>query len=200
MNLRNIFLFILVILLPGPLSLQAQSSKFTLSGTVIDAKTGETIPYVTILVKELSLWTTSDVDGNFILKDIAGGEYTLEAKCLGFEEYSVRIIIRQNISKYQLKLQAQSLALDEVTVTATDARKMNSTSNISKTALEHLQAANIQDAMQLLPDKKPPTDKCRQSYDPGHLGYEQCHLAGYLHYCRRSKNFQRRQHADGIGR
>lgn len=151
MNLRNIFLFILVILLPGPLSLQAQSNKFTLSGTVIDAKTGETIPYVTILVKELSLWTTSDVDGNFILKDIPGGEYTLEAKCLGFEEYSVRIIIRQNISKYQLKLQTQSLALEEVTVTATDARKMNSTSNISKTALEHLQAANIQDAMQLLP-------------------------------------------------
>lgn len=151
MNLRNIFSFILLIFWTGSASLQAQSGKFTLSGTVIDAATGETLPAVEISIKELSIWTTSDIQGNFTIKNISAGEYTLQAHCLGYEDYSRKLGIHKNIQDYKLKLDAQTLALEEITVTATNARKMTSSSNINKTALEHLQAANLQDAMQLLP-------------------------------------------------
>lgn len=151
MNLKNLLLSILLILWSGPAFLQAQSGKFTLSGTIIDAGTGETLPAVVVMIKELSIWTTSDIDGHFIVKNISAGEYTLEAHCLGFEDYSRKLPIHQNIDGYKLKLDPQTLALDEVTVTATNARKMTSSSNINKTALEHLQASNLQDAMQLLP-------------------------------------------------
>ena len=151
MNLRNIFSFILLIFWTGSASLQAQSGKFTLSGTVTDAATGETLPAVEISIKELSIWTTSDIQGNFTIKNISAGEYTLQAHCLGYEDYSRKLGIHKNIQDYKLKLDAQTLALEEITVTATNARKMTSSSNINKTALEHLQAANLQDAMQLLP-------------------------------------------------
>lgn len=151
MNIRNLFFFILMILLTGPLSTRAQSNKFMLSGTVVDPKNDEIVPYVIVHIKELGIWTTSDMEGKFFFKDMNGGEYTLQAKCLGFEDYSVKLKLNQDIQHYQLKLQEQSLALEEVTVTAKDARKLNSSSNISKTALEHLQVANLQDAMQLLP-------------------------------------------------
>ena len=151
MNLRNTFSLVLLIFLMVSLSGYAQSNKFMLSGTVVDAKTGETLPYVVIKIKELNTWTTSDVEGNFIFKNLAGGEYTLLGGCLGYEDYVMKLPVNKDISGYRLKLEAQSLALDEVTVTATDARKMNSSSNINKTALEHLQVANLRDAMQLLP-------------------------------------------------
>lgn len=63
----------------------------------------------------------------------------------------MKINLSKNIEKYILKLEEQTLALKEVTVTATAGNKLNSSSSIKKAALEHVQASSIVDVMQLLP-------------------------------------------------
>lgn len=129
----------------------AQTQKFVLTGTILDTETNETLPSVVINIKELNLWTTSDGKGNFEFKNLNPGNYTLIVSCLGYESYSLTIKVDRDIERYKLKLKATSLALSEVTVTAKEGRQMNSSSEIGKTALDHLQSTSLSDVMQLLP-------------------------------------------------
>lgn len=151
MSAKKTFLLSVVIFWVGQLCLFAQTQKVSLTGTVIDNKTGELLPNVVVNIKELNLWTVADLDGNFAFKGVTSGVYTLTASCLGYRDYEMKMDFKKDILNYKLKLDEESLALKEVTVTATDARKMSSTSNINRTALDHLQVTNLSDAMQLLP-------------------------------------------------
>ena len=151
MSLKKLFFLSTVIFLIGHMNLFAQSEKVNLSGTIQDAKSGETLPFVVVNIKDLNLWTTSDINGKFSFKDVKKGEYTLTASCLGYKDYEMKINLSKNIEKYILKLEEQTLALKEVTVTATAGNKLNSSSSIKKAALEHVQASSIVDVMQLLP-------------------------------------------------
>ena len=151
MSLKKLFFLSTVIFLIGHMNLFAQSEKVSLSGTIQDAKSGETLPFVVVNIKDLNLWTTSDINGKFSFKDVKKGEYTLTASCLGYKDYEMKINLSKNIEKYILKLEEQTLALKEVTVTATAGNKLNSSSSIKKAALEHVQASSIVDVMQLLP-------------------------------------------------
>ena len=151
MSLKKLFFLSTVIFLIGQMDLFAQSVKVSLSGTIQDAKSGETLPFVVVNIKDLNLWTTSDINGKFSFKNVKKGEYTLTASCLGYKDYEMKINLSKNIEKYILKLEEQTLALKEVTVTATSGNKLNSSSSIKKAALEHVQASSIVDVMQLLP-------------------------------------------------
>lgn len=151
MSLKKIIFLSTVIFLIGHIVSFAQSTKVSLSGTVVDAKSGETLPFVVVNIKELNLWTTSNINGKFSFKEVKKGGYTLQASCLGFKDYEMKIKMDKNVEKYALKMDEESLALKEVTVTATTGNKMNSSSFINKTALTHLQASSISDVMQLLP-------------------------------------------------
>ena len=71
------------------MDLFAQSVKVSLSGTIQDAKSGETLPFVVVNIKDLNLWTTSDINGKFSFKNVKKGEYTLTASCLGYKDYEV---------------------------------------------------------------------------------------------------------------
>ena len=91
MSLKKLFFLSTVIFLIGQIDLYAQSEKVSLSGTIQDAKSGETLPFVVVNIKDLNLWTTSDINGKFSFKDVKKGEYTLTASCLGYKDYrSVR--------------------------------------------------------------------------------------------------------------
>ena len=74
----------------------------------------------------------SDINGKFSFKDVKKGEYTLTASCLGYKDYEMKINLSKNIEKYILKLEEQTLALKEVTVTATAGNKLSSSSSIKK--------------------------------------------------------------------
>ena len=91
MSLKKLFFLSTVIFLIGQIDLYAQSEKVSLSGTIQDAKSGETLPFVVVNIKDLNLWTTSDINGKFSFKDVKKGEYTLTASCLGYKDYEMKI-------------------------------------------------------------------------------------------------------------
>jgi len=59
----------------------------------------------------------TDSKGNFVFKDVLVGEYMLHVSYVGLANYSENITVIQSMPKLQVKMQASSKQLDEVTVT-----------------------------------------------------------------------------------
>lgn len=133
-----------------PLMLMAQS-RYRFEGKVTESKSKEIVELVAIQIKELNRWTTSDMNGNFSFKDIPKGTYTLQASCLGFEQYEWPITIERDITGFKLMIKQSSLGLEEVVVTAKENTSLSSSSKIESTALEHVQPTGLADVMQLVP-------------------------------------------------
>ena len=64
-------------------SLYAQNQ--TVSGTVRDAETGETLPYASVLVIGTQIGAASNVDGYFVLLGVPADSLTLQVSYLGYQ-------------------------------------------------------------------------------------------------------------------
>ena len=114
---KNIIIFVIAFL--TSLSVSAQSG--SLKGTVSDAMTGETIPMANIVVKSDGvpvIGGASDFDGNFTIKPINPGRYTVEVSFIGYATIlQNNVLISPNkitFSDYQLS--SESSVLTEVQV------------------------------------------------------------------------------------
>jgi len=106
------FTILLAIIFLGGLQVAFAQTKIT--GTVVDADNGSTIPGVTVLVKGTTVGTTTDLDGSYELL-VPADENTLVFSFVGMVTHEVEIGGRGviNISMVQ-----SATALDEVVVTA----------------------------------------------------------------------------------
>ncbi len=143
-------ILLILIVLCVPRFGMAQGSN-RISGIVEDKDSKERIPLVAIQLTELERWTTSDMNGEFNFKNIPSGTYTIQASCLGFEKYERVITISKDVLNYKLQLTESSLGLEEVTIVAKENTSLSSSSKIENLALEHVQATNLSDIMQLVP-------------------------------------------------
>jgi outer membrane cobalamin receptor len=117
---------------------QAQS-RVALSGTVKDAKTGETLSGATVRVVELQgVGTTADADGRFALP-VPAGSYTLEVRFLGYKVLSRKITATSD-QRVDLKLSADGQQLGEVVVTA---RRQEATISRAQAGVETLDTRAI---------------------------------------------------------
>lgn len=127
------------------------SLKYKVAGVVLDNDSGEPVYMATVIVKELDLWTSTDMDGSFELKDIPAGKFTIEFSLLGYETYTKVFDIKKDITSLEIKLMITNLMLNEVVVVAKEGGEITSASNISKQTIEHIQPSSLKDVMQLLP-------------------------------------------------
>lgn len=144
-------LLLIVLILTGITNVYAQSSKVSLSGTVLDSKTLKPLEMVVVSIQELNLWTTTDSKGEFKFEEFPAGSYTIYSSCLGFEDYLRNVELKKDIDTFKLKLEQRSLALKEVVVTAKESKGNGTSSKIDKLAIEHIQAMSLTDVMQLVP-------------------------------------------------
>ncbi len=137
--------------LPG---IKAQSpAEGTVAGTVKEAETGEPIVGAIIRLGDDYLWTTTDIDGKFLFENVYKGEYAMEASCLGYVPAVVQV--KTGTASITISLRQNSLALDEVVVTAQKAKDgLSSSHNLGRDALNHLQLSNMTDIAALLPGGK----------------------------------------------
>lgn len=88
-------------------------------GHVVDAKSGEHVPYAIIHVKGTTIATTTDMTGHFFLKNLPEGTFTIEAKYRGYTTMSKMVTTKKNTSKeLNFNLSPSDLSLDEVVVSA----------------------------------------------------------------------------------
>ncbi|MCK9411645.1 MAG: carboxypeptidase-like regulatory domain-containing protein [Prolixibacteraceae bacterium] len=68
-------------------TVHAQKSSSILKGRVYNAKNNEPVEFATIVIQNSVNGTNSDLDGNFLLKDIQPGFYQLKVSAIGFKTY-----------------------------------------------------------------------------------------------------------------
>jgi len=96
-------------------SLYAQVS---ISGTVTDSETGETLPGVNILITELSRGAATDVDGDYAVNNIPAGTYTVRATFVGYQTYTATLQVGNQNVDFDIALESDVFGLDDVVVTA----------------------------------------------------------------------------------
>ncbi|OFY65372.1 MAG: collagen-binding protein [Bacteroidetes bacterium RIFCSPLOWO2_02_FULL_36_8] len=109
--LKHLFIFSLNIS-----SLFAQTEKFTISGTVKDKKSGETVIGATVRVIELKNVGASTNEYGFYSITIPQGNYTLEISYLGFKKISTAVTVDKNAS-LNFSLEDNASELNEVVIT-----------------------------------------------------------------------------------
>lgn len=97
-------------------------NKFTLSGTVKDAKTGELMIGATVRVKELPNVGMACNEYGFYSLTILPGAYTLSAGMMGYETKEVKVVLSTN-QKIDFQLSEETAMLNEVVVKATAANE-----------------------------------------------------------------------------
>lgn len=93
----------------------------SLKGTIVDAKTGELLPFVNVHLfrngKSVAV-TSTDFDGAFLIRNVPGGEYDLEVSSVGYRRFLRRIVVdgnmRQRFFKIPLSSAATSLECVEI--------------------------------------------------------------------------------------
>lgn len=87
-------------------------------GTVTDE--GDPIPNANIYLEGTDLGTTTDDNGSFLLNNIPPGALLLKVKVLGYQPFTLKIILASNESKsIFIPLKAVAEELDEMVVTGT---------------------------------------------------------------------------------
>lgn len=132
----------------------------TVSGTIRDQKSGETLPFTSVLVEGTSNGTTTNVDGYFTLFDVPSDTAVLRISYLGYQPLRYRLSPETNLEKIEIGLQDFGLQLAEVLVKATQEDQMLSASAgisriaITPAALDKLPSYGEKDifrSLQLLP-------------------------------------------------
>jgi outer membrane receptor protein involved in Fe transport len=118
--LRHLLLAIALVL-TSSLLVFSQTGSGTLKGTIKDKKTGEAIPFANIVVEIGGVQvggSTTDMDGNYLIKPIPPGKVDLKATYVGYTPFIMKgiIIYAEKIQFQNVDLQPQSVNLKEVDI------------------------------------------------------------------------------------
>lgn len=111
-NIRNFLVVTLVLLTATALFADNDSSRnnapstVSLSGTILDKATNETLPGVTIQLVDSDSKVYSDPDGAFSLTGLEPGEYKMKISCISYKERVISVDVTksgQNTVSVQLE-------------------------------------------------------------------------------------------------
>ena len=120
--MRKIYSFLVCMVLVSA-SLIANAAELDydahLTGHVLDEKTGEHMPFVTVQVKGTNIGTVTDESGHYWLKNLPIGRQIIVFSYMGYETVELPIVLEEN-KTLELKavLHEQSQMLENVVVTA----------------------------------------------------------------------------------
>ena len=112
--MRKITTYLLTLLL-SMTSLLSFAQKLTVSGRVTDAEDGKPLPGATIKAGEIR-GTSTDKDGNFVLKNISGNIDAIDISYIGYQTSKVALGASNQL---EIKLNKSTYQADEVIINAT---------------------------------------------------------------------------------
>ncbi len=152
MNLKKLLPLCVFIFLFGFDAL-AQSGKIT--GKVLDAETGEPLIGATVGIQGSTKGAVVDVEGNYLMLNVAPGTYTLEARYIGYATLTVQeVIVRTDLTTEQdFDLQPESFEGEEIVVVAKRQPVVkdvtSSESRVSSEEIEKLPVQEVSDVIGL---------------------------------------------------
>ncbi|WP_210420762.1 carboxypeptidase-like regulatory domain-containing protein [Chitinophaga sp. XS-30] len=131
------------------LALSSFAQQYRVAGTVYDTDK-KPLPYAAITMSAYGITAQSDATGRFQLLNVPAGTSGLNVRFLGKEPIDTLVQVNRDL-ELQLTLRNADFRLEEVRITATTANTNGTSSRISRTAMDHLQANSLADVMALLP-------------------------------------------------
>ncbi len=152
--MRKILLLSCTILLLAFSQIFAQTGK--IAGTITDAKTGEALIGVNVVVLGTTIGAPTDLDGYYTINNMTPATYTLKISYLGYTTQQIKDI-RVNIGEttiIDVQLQEQSLKTDEIVVTAArtpiiQQDKATSGVNLNAKEIQSLPVSNVSSVVSL---------------------------------------------------
>jgi len=93
----------------------------TVNGKLIETEGNQPIALAQIVIKKVNRSTSSDMEGNFVLREIPPSTYDLLIIAAGYDDTTILITIPENLTVFQLdtiKLPSKVILLKEVEVTS----------------------------------------------------------------------------------
>ena len=122
MKISHFFAAIAVMLsMPESSLVYAQTKTDTsISGHVTDAKTGEHLPFITIMLKGTNIGAQTSTSGHYTMRNLPVGTFEVVATSIGYKETSIKLDLKKGES-YEINflLEEESLNIDEVVFSAT---------------------------------------------------------------------------------
>jgi len=142
-------------LLTLPLSTLGQG---TVTGTVTDGETGDSLPGVQVVVVGPSQGTVTNSDGSFQIEGVPVGEQTIRAKFVGYNTQTESITVRDGeTTTVDFTITPSTVDLNEVVVTGTGGRTEKRTlgNSISSIDAASVELDPVQNISELIQGRKP---------------------------------------------
>lgn len=89
------------------------------SGHILNKKTKEHIPYVSVALKGTTLGTTTDASGHYFLKNLPEGKFCVIIRAMGYKTTEKDIVLEKNVSsELNFEIEEELVSLDEIVVSA----------------------------------------------------------------------------------
>lgn len=149
--------FALLLLMLSSLTVGAQNTSgnfATLRGQVTEkGSRSQAVEFATVQVLPQGAVTTTNSKGEFVLERLSPGKVNIKIQFLGMETIDTTMIITAgSVIQEHFYMSYSSFRLNEVSVVAQESKAGQATaSNISRQAMDHLQATSVSDLLQLMP-------------------------------------------------
>ena len=130
-----------------------QKGSTSIKGHILDARSGEHIPYVTITIKGTTIGTVADGTGHFTMRNLPDGEFTIVAEYLGYKsvEHTIAVGHEKHLD-ISITLEEQPMSMDDVVVSATrnETNKKNTATIVNVTSsklFENTASTNLSESI-----------------------------------------------------
>lgn len=98
----------------------AQAQTGRIAGTIVDGETGDPLFSASVLVVETSSGAVADFDGNYLIKDLEPGLYTLRVSYISFATQTITdvVVADGEVTSIDVAMQSEGVNLEEVVVSA----------------------------------------------------------------------------------
>ncbi len=130
----------------------AYAQKFTVSGVVLNKGDKKPIDMAVVNLPNSELWAVANDKGEFAIANVPKGATKLTISCLGYVPKEFDMVIQRDVTNMVFYLDASTLAIEDVVVTARENQNSMTTSRtIDRTTMDHMQMVNVSDITSLLP-------------------------------------------------
>jgi len=95
----------------------------SITGAITDAKTGEPLAGVNVIIEGTTRGTSTDGDGKYTISNVPDGTHTIKTFFLGFKSVSKSVEVSGGLVTLNFKLQPSIQNLEELVVTATGVQR-----------------------------------------------------------------------------
>lgn len=98
---------------------ELKKSDANIIGHVLDKKTKEHLPYITVALKGTTIGTVTDATGHYFLKNLPEGSFVLEVSSVGYKTLTRNVTLKRGKTlEEDFEIEEDAIALDGVVVSA----------------------------------------------------------------------------------